>query len=160
MTKGIPMAECLYNSVTPCDTADYAPFCLEYCRALEVQMNALIFQPFKDSYDTNSLTRTNRYYEKLNAGRPLTLGECLFSLDKCNHPKFPMRELKSFVIRNIKSSDVFFDKSVEAMRLINEQVRRKAAHTEVMSYEELVETRQKIIGIGFPNLFYTMLDKR
>lgn len=33
-------------------------------------------------------------------------------------------------------------------------------HTEVMTYDELVETRQRIMGIGNQNLFYIMLDRR
>ena len=48
----------------------------------------------------------------------------------------------------------------DTQQQINEHVRRKAAHTEVMTYEELVQTRQRIMGIGYHNLFYTMLDKR
>lgn len=154
------MAECLYSSITPCDDADYAPFCLEYCRALEVQLNATIFNPFKVSIDTVSLANRNRYYEKMNQGRPLTLGECLFSFEKCNHQRFPMIELKSFVQREIKDSTQFLLNSVDAMRDINVNVRRKAAHTEVMTYDELVETRQRIMGIGNINLFYSLLDKR
>ena len=154
------MAECLYNGVVPCDTADYAPFCLEYCRALEVQMNALIFTPFKQMNDTVKLAAANRYYTKLNEGRPLTLGECLYCFEKCNHPRYPMKELKQYIQSTIGQSNAFFNISVNAMKQINEHVRRKAAHTEVMAYEELVQTRQRIMGIGYHNLFYAMLDKR
>lgn len=154
------MAECLYNGVVPCDTADYAPFCLEYCRALEVQMNALIFEPFKQMNDTIKLARVNKYYAKMNEGRPLTLGECLYCFEKCNHHRFPMKELKLHIQNVVGQSNTFFNMSVNAMKQINEQVRRKAAHTEVMSFEELVQTRQRIMGIGYHNLFYTMLDKR
>ena len=37
---------------------------------------------------------------------------------------------------------------------------RKAAHTTIMGYDELVEARQKILGIGNANIMYTLLDKR
>lgn len=154
------MAECLYAGITPCVDADYAPFCLEYCRALEVQLNATVFSPFKESVDVAVLANRNRYYEKLTQGRPLTLGECLYCFEKCDHPRFPMTELKNFLQREVKDHRGFLQKSVDCMKEINVNVRRKAAHTEVMTYDELVDTRQRIMGIGNLNLFYSLLDKR
>lgn len=59
-TKDIlAMAECLYCGVTDCNAADYAPICLEYCRALEVEMNELIFVPFKASANITRLSQQN-----------------------------------------------------------------------------------------------------
>ena len=45
------------------------------------------------------------------------------------------------------------------MREINTNIRRLSAHTTIMTYEELVNTRQRILGIGYLNLFYQLLDK-
>lgn len=52
----LAMAECLYCGITDCNTADYAPICLEYCRALEVEMNELIFAPFKATMKHNVIS--------------------------------------------------------------------------------------------------------
>lgn len=46
------------------------------------------------------------------------------------------------------------------MRDINTNIRRLSAHTTIMTYDELVNTRQKILGIGYVNLFYILLDQR
>ena len=46
------------------------------------------------------------------------------------------------------------------MRDINTNIRRLSAHTTIMTYDELVNTRQKILGIGYLNLFYQLLDQR
>lgn len=154
------MAECLYNGTSSCELADYAPLCLEYCRALEVQLNELIFTPFKTANNILRLSVTNHYYEKLQLNRELTLGECIYLLEKCNHPYHPMMELKRFIVANVKKANLLFAQGVPIMRDINESVRRKSAHTSIMDYEELVNTRQLLLGIGNLNLFYTLLDKR
>ena len=43
----LAMADCLFSGMKECESADYAPICLEYCRGLEVQLNQLIFEPFR-----------------------------------------------------------------------------------------------------------------
>ncbi|MDD4113246.1 MAG: hypothetical protein PHC56_09495 [Herbinix sp.] len=159
--KGIlGMAECLFDGVTPCVTADYAPICLEYCRALEVEINELIIRPFRNSHNINSLSTRNKYYEKMKQNRDMTLGECCFFFEKCNHPRFPMTELKNYIQQNVKSSITCLNQGKDIIKNINEQIRRKAAHTNIMTYEELINSRQVIFGIGNPNLFYILLDKR
>ena len=160
-TKDIlSMAECLYAGVNECETADYAPICLEYCRALEVEMNELIFSPFKLEVDIEVLARRNRFYEKLKEDREMTLGECIYLLDKCNHRNYPTIELYRFIQRNINKHSMLLNSAIDVMRDINEKVRRLSAHTTVMTYQELVMTRQLILGIGNMNLLYVLRDSR
>ena len=52
-----------------CESADYAPICLEYCRGLEVQLNQLIFEPFRNSHNISNLVRRNRFYDKMQETR-------------------------------------------------------------------------------------------
>ncbi len=156
----LAMAECLYSGVNECETADYAPICLEYCRALEVEMNELIFIPFKNGVDIDVLARRNRFYEKLKEGREMTLGECIYLLDKCNHRNYPLTDLHRFLQRNIKQNTVLLGTAIDFMRGINERVRRLSAHTTVMSYQDLVMTRQLLLGIGNMNVFYVLRDSR
>lgn len=47
----LAMADCLFSGMKECESADYAPICLEYCRGLEVQLNQLIFEPFRNSHN-------------------------------------------------------------------------------------------------------------
>lgn len=156
----LAMADCLFGGMKECDGADYAPICLEYCRGLEVQLNQLIFQPFRDSHDVASLARRNRFYEKMQENREMTLGECVFFLDKCTHRAYPMTELKTFIDGFVRNPNIFYSEVVSMMRDINTNIRRLSAHTTIMTYDELVNTRQQILGIGYMNLFYQMLDKR
>ena len=46
------------------------------------------------------------------------------------------------------------------MREINTNIRRLSAHTTIMTYEELVNTRQRILGIGYLNLFYQLFRQK
>lgn len=156
----LAMAECLYCGVNDCDSADYAPICLEYCRALEVEMNEQIFTPFKNGVDVFRLAQRNYFYDKLKETREMTLGECVFLLDKCTHPSHPLAELKRNVQTNIKQNRTLLGEAVSVLRSLNENVRRLSAHTTVMSYDELIETRQKVLGIGHLNLFYVLRDAR
>ncbi len=156
----LAMAECLYCGVNDCDSADYAPICLEYCRALEVEMNELIFTPFKGSVDVFRLAQRNYYYDKLKEAREMTLGECVFFLDKCTHPSHPLIELKRNVQTNIKQNRTLLGEAVGVLRSLNENIRRLSAHTTVMRYGDLIDTRQKVLGIGNLNLFYVLRDTR
>lgn len=156
----LAMADCLFSGLRECENADYAPICLEYCRGLEVQLNQLIFEPFRNSHNVNVLTRQNRFYEKMQESREMTLGECVFFLDKCTRGSHPMTELKGYIDNIVFSSNIFFTDVVRIMREINTNIRRLSAHTTIMTYDELVNTRQKILGIGYINLFYQLLDKR
>ena len=156
----LAMAECLFKGITNCDGADYAPICIEYCRALEIQLNELIFTPFKNTHDISRLACRNWNYKKLNNDRELTLGECIFILRKCNVSAYPTTELYDFVEENVAYFDDFLDMGLDVLEEINVDVRRKAAHTTLMSYNELLNARQKIMGIGNINLLYILLDKR
>lgn len=156
----LAMAECLYSGISACDTADYAPICLEYCRALEVEMNELIFSPFKVSEDVNLLAQRNYFYDKLKATRDMTLGECVFLLDKCSHRSYPLVELRRKIQRDIKQNGRLLNEAVDILRTLNETVRRLSAHTTVMTYDDLVSTRQQVLGIGNLNLFYVLRDPR
>lgn len=156
----LAMAECLYSSVSKCETADYAPICLEYCRALEVEMNELIFGPFKISSNVNQLAQQNYYYDKLKETRDMTLGECVFLLDKCSHRTYPLIELRRKIQCDIKQNSKLLNESVGILRTLNETIRRLAAHTTVMTYEDLISTRQQVLGIGNMNLFYVLRDSR
>lgn len=156
----LAMAECLYSGISDCASADYAPICLEYCRAIEVEMNDLIFSPFKNATNVIQLSKRNYYYDKLKEQRDMTLGESVFLLDKCSHKYHPLTELNNMIRREIKQSSLLLGDAVVFLRDLNETVRRLSAHTTVMSYEDLVKTRQKVLGIGNLNLFYIMLDKR
>lgn len=161
ITKDIlGMAECLNNGITNSSNADYAPICLEYCRALEVQMNKQLFNPFRRLHNINQLCNHNRFYEKLKEERDLTLGECIYMLDKCTHRNYPTTELKNFINENVKQSDKLLGSVISDMRNINVDIRRKSAHTTVMNYDEMEETRQRILGIGNTNIFYVLLDNR
>ncbi len=154
----LAMAECLFSGLAPCDSADYAPVCLEYCRALEIQLNALIFTPFKNTHNVNSLNSSNWNYEKLTNTRELTLGECIFLLEKTQAPHHSTIELKNFINSSIRESNILLNEGVDVLRKINVSVRRKAAHTTIMSYDELLEARQRVLGIGNLNLLYILLD--
>ena len=154
------MAECLFAGLAPCSSADYAPVCLEYCRALEIQLNSTIFTPFKNSIDIVNLAKKNRNYEKLTNNRELTLGECIYVLEKCNATHYATTELYYFIKTNIKYYQKLFASCTDSLKQINISVRRKAAHTTLMSYDELLEARQKVLGIGNVNVMYTLLDKR
>lgn len=153
------MAESLYQGLTNCEFADYAPICLEYCRAVEVELNKLIFSPFRQEYDISGLMQRNRFYSKMLEDRDMTLGECLFFFEKCNHRTYPLIELKEFM-GNLNINNEFFDKGLSILRILNVKVRRKSAHTTIMNYEELLTTRQIIFGIGYSSLFYMLLDDR
>ncbi len=156
----LAMAECLYDGVNNCDAADYAPICLEYCRALEVEMNELIFTPFKNGADIVGMAQRNYFYDKLKESREMTLGECVFLLDKCTHPSHPLTDLKRSVQTTIKHNRTLLGEAVGILRSLNENVRRLSAHTTVMCYNDLINTRQMVLGIGNLNLFYTMRDDR
>lgn len=156
----LAMADCLFSGMKECESADYAPICLEYCRGLEVQLNQQIFEPFRNSHNIPALARQNRFYEKMQESREMTLGECVFFLDKCSHRSFPMTELKNYINGIIHNPNEFFLNAVPIMRDINTNIRRLSAHTTIMTYDELVNTRQKILGIGYVNLFYILLDQR
>lgn len=154
------MAECLYCGVNNCDTADYAPLCLEYCRALEVEMNESIFTPFKSNIDILRLAQHNYYYDKLKEAREMTLGECVYLLDKCTHHTHPLTELKKSIQSNVKQYQTLLGNAVNILRNLNKNVRRLSAHTAIMRYEDLILTRQIVLGIGNPNLFYILKDLR
>ena len=156
----LAMAECLYSGVSACETADYAPICLEYCRALEVEMNELIFGPFKAVSNVNSLAQRNYFYDKLKESRDMTLGECVFMLDKCSHRTYPLIELRRKIQCDIKQNAELLSDAVDILRNLNETVRRLSAHTTVMTYDDLVMTRQQVLGIGNLNLFYVLRDSR
>lgn len=156
----LAMAECLFAGLAPCSSADYAPVCLEYCRALEIQLNSTIFTPFKNSVHIASLASHNWNYEKLTNNRELTLGECIFLLEKCVVPHHATTELYDFIKANVKCYQNLFALCTNSLKQINVSVRRKAAHTTLMSYDELLEARQKVLGIGNINVMYTLLDKR
>lgn len=156
----LAMAECLFSGLVPCLNADYAPVCLEYCRALEIQLNATIFTPFRNTVNISSLANTNRNYGKLTSNREMTLGECIFMLEKCNAPHHATVELYNFIKNNIKHYSKLFSLCITSLKAINISIRRKAAHTTLMNYNELLEARQKVLGIGNVNVMYTLLDKR
>lgn len=156
----LAMAECLYSGVSACETADYAPICLEYCRALEVEMNELIFGPFKATSNVNSLAQRNYFYDKLKEPRDMTLGECVFLLDKCSHRAYPLVELRRKIQHDIKHNAKLLGDAVDILRGLNETIRRLSAHTTVMTYDDLVMTRQRVLGIGNPNIFYVLRDRR
>lgn len=156
----LAMAECLYSGVSACETADYAPICLEYCRALEVEMNELIFGPFKATLNVNQLAQRNYFYDKLKESRDMTLGECVFLLDKCSHRSHPLIELRRKIQHDIKQNTKLFNEAVDILRTLNEKVRRLSAHTTVMTYDDLILTRQRVLGIGNLNLFYVLRDRR
>lgn len=156
----LAMADCLFSGIKECENADYAPICLEYCRGLEVQLNQLIFEPFRNSHNISNLARQNRFYDKMKETREMTLGECVFFLEKCMHRRYPMVELKQYIDSVVFDSNVFYSVAVPIMREINTNIRRLSAHTTIMTYADLVNTRQKILGIGYINLFYQLLDQR
>lgn len=104
----LAMADCLFSGVKECESADYAPICLEYCRGLEVQLNQLIFEPFRNSHNISNLVRRNRFYDKMQETREMTLGECVFFLEKCTHRNYPMIELKQYIDNIVLNSNMFF----------------------------------------------------
>ena len=124
------------------------------------KMNELIFVSFKTSVDVFRLVQRNYFYNKLKEAREMTLGEYVFLLDKYTHPSHPLAELKRSIQENIKQNNILLGDAVSILRNFNENVRRLSAHSTVMSYDELVETRQKLFGIGHANLFYVLHDRR
>ena len=57
-----------------------------------------------------------------------------------------MIELKQYIDNIVLNSNMFFSVAVPIMREINTNIRRLSAHTTIMTYEELVNTRQRKIG--------------
>ena len=127
---------------------------------MEIQLNSSIFTPFKNSHNIAQLSARNWNYEKLNNNRELTLGECIYVLEKCNAPHHATIELYNYIKNNIKQYQKLFALCTDSLKQINVSVRRKAAHTSLMSYDELLDARQKVLGIGNINVLYTLLDKR
>ena len=123
-------------------------------------MNEVIFSPFKASTDVNFLAQRNYFYDKLKVTRDMTLGECVFLLDKCSHRSYPLVELRRKIQHDIKQNVRLLNEAVDILRTLNETVRRLSAHTTVMTYDDLVSTRQQILGIGNLNLFYVLRDPR
>lgn len=107
-----------------CDSVDYAPLCLEYCRALEVEMNELIFNPFKASEDILRLSQRNFYYDKLKETREMTLGECIYLLDKCTHHTHPLTELKRSIQISMKQYQKLLGNAVNILRNLNKNERQ------------------------------------
>lgn len=68
--------------------------------------------------------------------------------------------IKEFGMTLISERNAFFSVAVPIMKEINVNIRRLSAHTTIMKYDELINTRQKILGIGYLNLFYQLLDHR
>ena len=71
-----------------------------------------------------------------------------------------MTELKRYIDNIVSNPSMFFVNVVPILREINTDIRRLSAHTTIMTYDELVNTRQRILGIGYINLFYQLLDHR
>ena len=71
-----------------------------------------------------------------------------------------MTELKQYIDSIVSNTNTFYTEAVPVMREINTNIRRLSAHTTIMTYDELINTRQKILGIGYLNLFYQLLDQR
>ena len=66
-----------------------------------------------------------------------------------------MIELKQYIDNIVLNSNMFFSVAVPIMREINTNIRRLSAHTTIMTYEKLVNTRQRILGIrsiAFPSI--------
>ena len=59
-----------------------------------------------------------------------------------------MIELKQYIDNIVLNSNMFFSVAVPIMREINTNIRRLSAHTTIMTYEELVNTRQRIMESG------------
>lgn len=156
----LAMAECLFSGMAPCLSADYAPVCLEYCRALEIQLNSSIFTPFKKSVNITQLANRNWNYKKLTSNRELTLGECIYVLEKCSDPRHATTELYDFIKTNMIHHQSLLSSCTGLLKQINVSIRRKAAHTTIMGYDELLQARQKVLGIGNVNIMYILLDHR
>ena len=146
--------------MTDCEGADFAPVCIEYCRAIEILLNSHLIRPFKASHNVTSLVSSNNNYKQLEENRDLTLGECMFLFKKCNASYYPTRELKSFVESRVSKPSEFWNKVVPQLENMNTNYRRKSAHTEIMRYEDMVSVRQIALGIGNINVFYSLLDHR
>ena len=66
-----------------------------------------------------------------------------------------MIELKQYIDNIVLNSNMFFSVAVPIMREINTNIRRLSAHTTIMTYEKLVNTRQRILeirSIAFPSI--------
>ena len=59
-----------------------------------------------------------------------------------------MIELKQYIDNIVLNSNMFFSVAVPIMREINTNIRRLSAHTTIMTYEKLVNTRQRIMESG------------
>ena len=156
----LAMADTLFAEMTDCEGADYAPICLEYCRAVEILLNDYVIEPFVSSQNIASLIASNRNYKQMGENRDLTLGECMFIFRKCNASYYATNELKVFIESRIKKSSDFWNKVIPQLENMNTNYRRKSAHTEIMVYRDLVNIRQIVLGIGNINIFYSVLDQR
>ncbi len=86
--------------------------------------------------------------------------ECVFLLDKCSHSLHPLSELRGYIQKNVKQNKILLEDAVDILRKLNESIGRLSAHTTVMTYEDLIVTRQIVLGIGNLNIFYTLKDLR
>lgn len=155
----LAMAESLFISLKDSENADYAPVCLEYCRALECTLNHVLVKPFIAMNKIPNLIARSKYYNKLSANRDLTLGEAIYLLSKCNaNNRFKTNEFKSFIEKNIRHHNGLLGTCIDDLTKINVEFRRKSAHTSIMKYTDLVECRQRILGIGRSNIFYVLLE--
>jgi hypothetical protein len=156
----LSMADILFSGMSECEGADYAPICLEYCRSIEMLLNDYLVGPFVASNNIAALISRNRNYRQLGEGRDLTLGECLFLLQKCNASYYPTSEFKTFVESKVSKISIFWNDVISQLENLNTNYRRKSAHTEIMGYNDLVDVRQIVLGIGNVNILYAIFDQR
>lgn len=153
----LSMAENLFMNIKDSKDADYAPICLEYCRAIEYELNNSLIRKFREKHNITNLINKSNYYKKLIEDRDLTLGEIIFLISKCNvKNKFSTIELKNHIEKNIKGYYYLLNKGTDDLDDINKGFRRRAAHTSIISYKDLIECRQRVLGIGYQNLFYIL----
>lgn len=154
----LSMAEHMFQNIDESMNADYAPIILEYTRSIEVLLNTVIFSPFRLKYKSNRLLKKQEYH-KIKLERDLTLGEAIYMLIKLKSND-SYDELKKYIESNFEFSSNIVYRLAKILRPINIDFRRKSAHSDIMTYSELVKCRQFILGIGNPNIFYWILDNR
>lgn len=155
----LSMAECMYLELGASEQGDYAPLCLEYCRALETELNRFLISPFIQANQV-LIHEGGKEYSVFKKGRDLTLGECVGILNVAKDGSGERdRAIVEYINGRIPNSIKFWNE-LEGMRQLNVSYRRKAAHTQIMTHSELDRCRERILGIGEANLFYSLHDMR
>jgi hypothetical protein len=133
------------------DNLDYSPPTLNYCKAVENELNEKLLFPFKKYYESKQIKLRNSDYESklffviTNDDLKLTLGEHVFILRRIvNNKQLTNIELeyKRFIMISNPSS---LGRLNQRINIITKYYRNPSGHTEVMDQKKCLECRNYIL---------------